>query len=136
DEPVRAAVEHAFGAAGKPFAAIAYRGVSRAIDRYAADWIAMHTEACEATRIRGEQSDEVLSLRMVCLDWRLAELKALTALFAQADAAVVEKSVEAAQALTSLAGCADAAALRAQVRPPADAAARAAVEEQRDRLAV
>ena len=44
------------------------------------------TESCEATRVRGEQTEEVLSLREACLDNHLDEVRALTALLGQADA--------------------------------------------------
>jgi tetratricopeptide (TPR) repeat protein len=39
-----------------------------ALDRYAADFGGKRREVCEATRVRGEQSDAVLALRMACLD--------------------------------------------------------------------
>jgi hypothetical protein len=42
--------------------------VARNLDRYASRWIDTHRDACEASRIRGDQSDEVLSRRMLCLD--------------------------------------------------------------------
>ena len=39
----------------------------------------MYVEACEATHVRGEQSAEVLDLRMACLHEWLDGLRALTA---------------------------------------------------------
>ena len=44
------------------------------LDRYAARWADMYTEACEATQVRGEQSAEVLDLRMECLNQRLSSV--------------------------------------------------------------
>jgi len=41
----------------------------------------MRTEACRATRVRGDQSDRVLDLRNSCLDRRLGELRAMTGFF-------------------------------------------------------
>ena len=41
--------------------------VRAALDEYGAAWTHMYTDACEATHLRGEQSDEVLDLRMGCL---------------------------------------------------------------------
>jgi hypothetical protein len=78
----------------------------------------MHTDACEATRVRGEQSDELLSLRMLCLDRRLTEVRTLTGLLAAADADGVTKAVDAALGLTSVAACANLEALRMPVRAP------------------
>src|SRR5207237_4984500 len=106
DQPTIAKVGSAFQASRKSFAADAFRGVQRELGAYASAWTAMHTEACQATRLRGEQSDELLARRMICLDQRLGEMRALTALFARADAQVVQTSVEAASALPGLEACA------------------------------
>jgi tetratricopeptide (TPR) repeat protein len=95
----------------------------------------MRTDACVATRVRAEQSEEMLDLRMECLDERLGELRAQVQVLAHADAATVGKAAQAAGSLPPLDGCADAAALRAPIRPPTDAATRARVEAVRARLA-
>ena len=50
-------------------------------------------EACEATHVSGEQSAEVLDLRMACLDERLASVRALADTFASADARTVDRAV-------------------------------------------
>lgn len=39
-----------------------------ALDRIAGEWTASHRRTCEATRVRGEQSDRLLELRMRCLE--------------------------------------------------------------------
>jgi tetratricopeptide (TPR) repeat protein len=136
DAQRKAAVHAAFTATGRPFAEDAFHGAERALDAHAAAWAGMHTEACEATRVRGEQSEELLDLRMECLSGRREEMRALVDLFTHADAQVVQKAVGAASSLGGLDGCADAAALRAPVRPPKDPAKRARVDELRKRLAV
>src|SRR5262249_54923108 len=129
------AIQRAFLSTGKPYAADAFKGIQRAIEAQSNAWVEMHTEACRATRLRGEQSEALLDLRMACLRGRLEEMRALTDLFAKADTQVVEKAVEAAKALTPLQGCADASALTAQVRPPEDPVIRADVEKHRATLA-
>src|SRR5262249_21508379 len=53
------AVSKAFLATGRPYAQDAVRSVGQILDRYAAAWATMHTEACEATRLRGEQSEDL-----------------------------------------------------------------------------
>src|SRR5207244_289931 len=83
---------------------------------------------------RGEQSAELLDLRMACLDDRLAELRAKAELFARADAQVVEKAVSAAGALGGLEACADARALR-QRTPLPSAERRTKVQAVRAQLA-
>ena len=95
----------------------------------------MYQEACEATQVRGEQSAEVLDLRMSCLQERLGGLRALTDVFGEANGEVVENAVSAANALGSLDRCADVPLLRAVVRPPEDPSTRARVAELRRRLA-
>ncbi len=93
--------------------------IERGLDAFAATWVAGHTDACEASRIRGEQSEDVLSLRMTCFDSRLREAKALVNIFAEPDQATVGKAVQAMNALTPLAICSDVPALSAPVPPRA-----------------
>ncbi len=109
--------------------------VDRALNTYAESWAAMYQEACEATQVRGEQSAEVLDLRMSCLQERLGGMRALTDLFAEASGGVVENAVSAVNALGSLDRCADVPLLRSVVRPPEDPSTRARVAELRRRLA-
>ena len=77
----------AFGKTGRPYAQDTFERVARVLDGYARGWVAMRRDACEATHVRGEQSEKLLDLRMQCLERRLGELRALTALLAtRADA--------------------------------------------------
>jgi tetratricopeptide (TPR) repeat protein len=129
------AIARAFLKTGKPYAPDALRTVTAMLDRYARDWADMHQSACEATRVRGEQSEELLDLRMDCLGARAGELGSLAELFSSADGKLVQRSVEAAQALTPLDGCANTVALKTPVRLPGSPEVRAQVEKLRDRLA-
>jgi tetratricopeptide (TPR) repeat protein len=95
----------------------------------------MRIEACEATRVHGEQSEELLDQRVACLDQRRQSVKALVDLLAHADALVVEKAVAAAQALPGLESCADTAALKSPLRPPKDLAVRARIDATRAQIA-
>ena len=135
DAEVRANLERSFLASKLPAAPALAATVSRILGDYAARWGAMHTDACEATRVRGEQPENVLKLRMSCLDHRLQELHALTGMFSDADEALVRKSVDAASALSSIERCADVAALTAPIPPPDDAVTLARVEKLREKLA-
>ncbi|AKJ02101.1 serine/threonine protein kinase [Archangium gephyra] len=125
----------AFHATGKSNADESWSRTAQVLDSYAQGWVSMHTEACEATRVRGEQSDEVLSLRMACLERRLHALQALTDVYSRADAALVDQAAKAAHALPTLDGCANVEALRATIRPPEDPATREKVGQLRLRLA-
>ncbi|HVZ86794.1 MAG TPA: serine/threonine-protein kinase [Polyangia bacterium] len=123
----RAAVAHAFDASGNKNAASVLASVSSSIDDYVARWEAMYRETCEATQVRGEQSAEVLDLRMSCLDERLADVRALADVLGSADARVVESARSAASALPTLERCADVPMLRAVIKPPDDPVKRAEV---------
>ncbi len=124
----------AFLATKSPIAADAFAHVRETVDRYTAQWARMHTEACEATRLRGEQSDEVLSLRMACLEQRLKEVGALVEVLGESSAANVAQAPRAALALTPMDGCANVEALRAPVPLPPSAEGRARVETLREQL--
>ncbi|HTR53297.1 MAG TPA: serine/threonine-protein kinase [Kofleriaceae bacterium] len=113
-------VSDAFAATKKPFAPRAYAALEHALDGYATAWTAAVTEACEATRVRGEETEDVLVLREACLDRRLDELHALVGVLANADAELVAKGDQLATGLPQLADCANVAELRAPDRPPTE----------------
>lgn len=121
------AVRSAFLATGLPFAEGVWSAVERQIDGYTGDWVATRRGACEATRVRGEQSEDLLDRKMFCLDQRLREVQALTDLFARADAKVVEKAADAVAGLGDLSRCTQPAALLEKVPPPGDPAVRARI---------
>jgi predicted Ser/Thr protein kinase len=133
--PRRDQVKRAFLATGKSFATQSYATAARLLDEYVGRWTSMVRENCEATRLRGAQSWEVLDLRTSCLADRLANVRALTEVFMSADEGVVTNAASAAGALPMLDRCADVAALRAVVKPPEDPATRRRVGELRDELA-
>ncbi|HVR02127.1 MAG TPA: tetratricopeptide repeat protein, partial [Polyangia bacterium] len=132
--PGKERMREAFIATGKPYAAAVFAGASTILDRFAQRWTELYVEVCEATHVRGEQSSEILDLRMACLDEGLEDLKALCRLFRAPTLEVVENAVNAANALGTLERCQDLKLLRAVVRLPDDPAKRAAVEAFRTRL--
>ncbi len=125
----------AFARTGRPFAEDTWASVARSLDAYAAEWSAMRTDACRATRVRNEQSEELLDLRMQCLAQRRDGLKAEVDLFATADEDIVIRASRAVEKLPSIAPCADGASLRTTVRAPSDPAARARVATVREQIA-
>jgi serine/threonine protein kinase/tetratricopeptide (TPR) repeat protein len=134
DDSTRAAMKGAFAKAVTP-SDVLFRSTTRELDAYATAWSAMRHEACEATRVREEQPENVLVLRTTCLDSRLRELRALTSQLASADKAMALKAPQAAADLTSLARCADVAALTEVAPLPKDPAAVADIEKARQDLA-
>jgi eukaryotic-like serine/threonine-protein kinase len=117
----RQAVRSAFLASGVPYAEHAFGAVSMAIDRYVDEWAAGYTLACEDTRLRGEQSEDMLDRRMACLEQRRLELGAKVNVLARADRASLEKAAQMAQSLSPLADCADRVRLASRVMPPGGA---------------
>jgi serine/threonine protein kinase/tetratricopeptide (TPR) repeat protein len=135
DEPRQEQVAAAFRKSGLPYADTALTTVRKALADYARAWTGMHVEACERTVLRGDQSQELLDLRMACLRDRRTELKTISDLFVLADPGVVEHAAQSAQSLPSVALCADVAALRATTPPPRDPAALARVTAVRGEVA-
>ena len=135
ETPAKAEMREAFLSTGKVYAAKAWQSASQILDRYARRWSELYIEACEATHVRGEQSAEVLDLRMACLREGLEDLEALLRMFRRPTAQVVENAVGAANALGNLERCENIELLRAVVRPPADPAKRQEIERLRSQLA-
>jgi serine/threonine protein kinase/tetratricopeptide (TPR) repeat protein len=135
NEQARSAMRSAFVATGKSFAAQAFDRTSAELDQYASSWVTMRTEACAATRIQGVQSDEVLRVRMDCLDQRKRELSALIELLSSADADLVSHASSAAGDLQRIGACADTRALLAPVPEPTDAEVEKKVLSLREVLA-
>jgi len=131
DDARAARVAEAMRSTGSPVAEDTVARVDERLHRYADDWVAMRTESCEATRVRGEQSEALLDLRTACLDERLRRVSDLVGVLEHADAAVVERAVTAVAELPSLAACADVTALRSGLPPPEDPTVAAAVDELR-----
>jgi len=129
-----ARLEKAFVATGRPYAADTFTRVARRFDQYGDAWASMRREACEATHVRGTQSDGTLDLRMRCLDRRLAELGALVTVLGGVDSEVLSRATNLASDLAPVSACADVEALAAVVPPPADPVLRARGDALRGRL--
>ncbi|MCB9704907.1 MAG: serine/threonine protein kinase [Myxococcales bacterium] len=124
DDEVRGVAEAAFAATGRPYAAKAWETSAGALDRYAAAWVDVRRQACEATEVYHEQSPELLDRRMACLDGHLRRLGATASLFREADSEVVLRAVEAAEALPPLDACSNTDALLRGEAPPSGEARR------------
>jgi tetratricopeptide (TPR) repeat protein/predicted Ser/Thr protein kinase len=111
DDAARNQVKAGLVATGRPEAADVAQRVTGVLDGYAKAWVEASTEACSATRLRGEQTEQMLSLRVVCLERRLQDLKAVTGVLAAADTELVPKAVDTVSLLPSLRACADVASL-------------------------
>ena len=109
----RSAVHRAFLGTGRAFADETWGRVSALLDDYVRRWGLMYTDTCEATHVRGNQSAEVMDLRMSCLDGPRNAVRALVDVLSHSNPAVLLQAVNAAGALPPLERCADVPALRA-----------------------
>ena len=116
----RDAVQATFSGTKLPYADDAFADVDTAIANYVASWQDMHVDACEATQVRGEQSAELLDMRMLCLRQHQQEVDALVDVLEQADPETVRHAQVAVEQLPKLEECADAAALRSGLEHPVD----------------
>jgi predicted Ser/Thr protein kinase len=111
---------------------LAARVIAR-LDARSASWAREYTDACEATRVRGDQSEELLDRRMRCLDERLAETAAAVELLSREPTALPRAS-EVVDGLTPIGECANARAMAAAPPVPRDPAVRARIEGLRRQL--
>jgi tetratricopeptide (TPR) repeat protein len=129
-------VRASFLATGKAYAGDAAERVVAVFDRYAARWATTHRTVCEATRVRGVQSEVLLDVRMRCLGSRRGDIGALAKTFARADAEVVENAVNAAHALAAPEDCEEAKAQLDLPPPPREPAAAGTLARVLEQIAV
>jgi tetratricopeptide (TPR) repeat protein/tRNA A-37 threonylcarbamoyl transferase component Bud32 len=117
DATRRTELEAAFLGIDHANAAAMWDRVEQNLDDYADAWVAARVDACEAT-LRGEQSGELLDLRMACLDQRRSHLSATVDELARIDAALLPRAIDSVLALPGIEHCADASALTAEIPLP------------------
>jgi tetratricopeptide (TPR) repeat protein/tRNA A-37 threonylcarbamoyl transferase component Bud32 len=120
DDAERARVSEAFEATGAEYAGASLERVTERLDARARAWTRMRTDACEATRLRGEQTEPVLELRNACLDRRLRELDATVDVLAGVNRETLDNAAQIVSELSPIDRCADVERLEAESahRPP------------------
>lgn len=124
-EEHRQRINTALLATGRNYAIDTVERVTEHLDTYAQTWADGYVDACEANRIRGEQSAEAFDLRMACLGRQRTELETtVEALTSEVSVNTLRRAVEMVTALPDPQVCADVEALRTRGRPsdPADVA--------------
>ncbi|HVE86483.1 MAG TPA: protein kinase, partial [Myxococcales bacterium] len=129
----RAEARSAFAATGQPSAGPSFAAVDRALGAYLSRWAELFTESCQETRLRGEQSEQVMAARLLCLERARTGARTLARELSLADAAVVEHAPTSASALPDLEECGRVDGLLLLPTPPAGA--RAAIDATFDQLA-
>jgi tetratricopeptide (TPR) repeat protein/predicted Ser/Thr protein kinase len=133
DAARRTELEAAFLGTELDNASATWQRVEQNLDTYADAWVAARVDACEATQ-RGEQSGELLDLRMSCLDQRRSHLSALVEELARVDEALLSRAIDSALALPGVDRCADVDALTAEIPPPEDPAMAERVQKLDEQL--
>ena len=110
-------------------------GMRTRLDVYAASWAETHRDACEATSVRGDQSEHVLDLRMACLRRAKLELNATAQVLLETDARGALRIHRLIEGLTPLSRCSDVDVLMAEVEPPRDPQTAEQVDRARAQLA-
>jgi tetratricopeptide (TPR) repeat protein len=135
DEATATSVHQAFEGSGRSYAATAYDRLAGELDDYAEQWVASRQDACEAARVRGEQTEVLLDQRVACLDDRREALAALVRALTQADSTVVDRASELPRGLPAVESCDDVEAVQARVPNPDTPRMGDAVAEARAELA-
>ncbi|MCP3097867.1 tetratricopeptide repeat protein [Myxococcus sp. K15C18031901] len=105
----------AFLATGSPYATAAWERIASALDDYAAQWHTLRTEACLAAN---HDAPERTWQTTACLDTRLWQLAAMTAVLEQADVQTVQNAPQMAVSLEGLTSCRDSPELTSRPQPP------------------
>lgn len=104
DNERQAAVERAIMETELSYSVRTWALVRDRLNAYVNTWVHMRREACSATD-RGEQSPQLLELRMACLDRRLQALRAMVELLEQTDPVMMANIGEAVSNLPALNHC-------------------------------
>ncbi|MEM9459548.1 MAG: serine/threonine-protein kinase [Myxococcota bacterium] len=137
DDARRDDVKAAIVRTDRAFADDTWARVRSKLDAYADAWAQAHTQACEATSIRHEQSQAVMDLRMQCLHQRKAALRAAVDVLAGADVEAMTHAIRVIDDIPALGRCGNVPWLeqrRQRLPPPEDPAVAQQVETLRQQL--
>ncbi len=102
--------------------------LAQSVDGYAQDWVSVRTRVCEATHLFGEQSDQMLDQRMLCLDQRLNYLREFLGHVAQAQRVeILDTALTVASDLPALEACTSQLLSSSPVAMPDDRAQQASI---------
>ncbi|MEX1369122.1 MAG: serine/threonine-protein kinase [Nannocystaceae bacterium] len=104
-ESRREAVRAGLVQSGSPLAEATWARFEPQVSAYLQGWGKVHRDVCEATYVRGEQSEMLLDHRMACLDLRLDAVASLLGALEHADTDVVLHAMTAALRLPDPAPC-------------------------------
>ena len=100
------------------YAPAVLKAVVQRLDAYTEGWTTAHRDACEATHVRGVQTDAILDARMLCLDRRLSTLGATVTALTSSGSRAIDRGIQLVDGLPSVAACADLDELQARHAEP------------------
>jgi tetratricopeptide (TPR) repeat protein/predicted Ser/Thr protein kinase len=112
------AVREAFAATERSYAESTAGHVVEGLDEFSKRWTAVHREACEATRIRKERSEELMDRQMSCLERGRTDLGQLVQVLVTADGQAVDRAIAALDELPDIDACGDLERVLSGVQPP------------------
>lgn len=133
--PQRAAAIGARFAAVPQGGASTWKTIEETLDLRVERWTARRRDACEATHVRGEQSQDALDLRMRCLERRAVEIESLLEIYDDVEEVGVLRALKPFETLGELGVCDDLEFLQLARPTPESADAREAVATLRERAA-
>ncbi len=133
----RATISAAFAAKAGSLGTHAWSDAQARIDTYLEGWASARTDACEATRIRGDQSESLLDRRMACYDAQLSSVDAVLRVLENPDRTAIINAHDAVGGFAPVDVCAQTERLLdASPRPtdPLELETLASLEHRRDAI--
>ncbi len=90
---------------GTDFAASAWERFEAGVDDYGRQWRAAHTESCDATRVRGEQSPQRMEEQMACLEDAKRSVGAAVSLVSSGETSAIVNELALIEGLPSISAC-------------------------------
>ena len=128
-------VRQAFANTSLSYANDTFVRVERRFGEYLHRWKNEYTDVCEATRIRGEQSEEIMEFKLRCLKSHLRNADALIRVFGRADKITVKKAIQVVASLPGQNNCNDVEALQSRIQLPNDEQTKKRIAAIREKLA-
>ncbi|MEM9456998.1 MAG: serine/threonine-protein kinase [Myxococcota bacterium] len=135
DAPRQEALERGLARGEDPGSADVWARVEPGLTEYAHAWVAARRDACEATEVHQEQSDDLLDRRVLCLDRALLPLSAAVDRLAEPDTETLMRAAELVPDRTLVDECSAQGVLDDGEPPPADPRLRERIAALESRIA-
>jgi serine/threonine protein kinase/tetratricopeptide (TPR) repeat protein len=118
DPRVQEELHEAFVSTGDPLAEDTWAAVKGSLDEWVQEYLDFRSLACSATRVSGEASEELLTMRNACLDERLGKVAAFGRVYANPTRATLHRAQQVALSIPLPRWCVPMVSLQAATIPP------------------